>query len=230
MSQHYVRQIERLKRMILTLGGYVEQSVEEAIRAIEERDVDLARQVIDNDRRIDLLEIDVEEECLHTLALYQPVASDLRFVISVIKINRDLERIGDLAVNVAEQAIYLASEPRLPSGFDLAGESSRVRTMLKRSLDAMVNGDPQLAEQVRQSDDEVDAIHRGSYHVILEQLQRNPEDSRRLIDLLNVSKHLERIADHTVNIAEEVIYITRGRITRHDKEKEALQAEKRTSA
>jgi phosphate transport system protein len=223
MSKHFIRQIEKLKRMILTLGGFVEQSVEQAIRAIEDRDVDLARAVIDNDTRIDILEVDIEEECLHTLALYNPVASDMRFVVSIVKINRDLERIGDLAVNLAEQAIFLADEPRFePAPFDLGEECSRVRSMLKRSLDALVNHDAELAKRVRDEDDAVDAIHRGMYQKVEDAIRQNPDDVARLIDLLNVSRHLEHIADLAVSISEDVVYMVKGDILRHDsREQEA---------
>ena len=218
MTKHFVRQIDKLKEMILSLGGLVERSVENAIRAIEDRDPALARRVIDGDRAIDLMEIDVEEECLHTLALYQPVAADLRFVVSIVKINNDLERIADLAVNLAEQAVFLADEPTADGiPFDLAGESRRVRSMLKHSLDALVNGDLKLAEAVREADSEVDQIHRDMYWQVEKAIHDNPADAARLIHLLNVSRQLERIADHTVNIAEDVIYMARGEILRHSK-------------
>ena len=219
MSRHFLRQLEKLKRILLSLGGLVEESVEDAIRAIESNDVDLARNVIENDSRIDALEVEVEEECLHTLALYQPVASDLRFVASVIKINKDLERIGDLAGNLAREATYPSNEPRGPlAAYDLAGESTRVRMMLKKSLDALVNNDCNLAEEVRAADDEVDELHRAAFVQVRDELQRHPEHAAGLLDLLNVSKQLERIADHTVSIADDVIYMCKGAITRHERD------------
>jgi phosphate transport system protein len=162
------------------------------------------------------MEVEVEEECLHTLALYNPVASDVRYVVAVLTINKDLERIGDLATNLAEEAIYLADEPPVQqSPFDLMGEGRRVRQMLKDCLDALVNRDAPLARRVLKSDDEVDAIHRAMYNKVKEAIRQNPLESGRFIELLNASRQLERIADHAVNIAEDVIYVVEGRIVRH---------------
>lgn len=218
MSLHLVRQIDKLKKMILSQGAMVEESVEGAIRAVDTRDTELADRVIQSDAKIDLMDIDIEEECLHTLALYQPLATDLRFVASVMKINKDLERIADLAVNLAEQAKFLARLPRIDTvPFDLMGETRRVRSMLKHSLDALVNIDPEMAEWVRKTDVEVDGIHRQMYKQVEEAIRQRPEDLEPLINLLNVSRQLERIADHTVNIAEDVIYMARGEILRHSR-------------
>jgi phosphate transport system protein len=216
MTKHFERQIERLNELLLVLGGMVEKSVDDAILAIESRDVDLARKVIDGDTEIDQMEVEVEEECLHTLALYNPVASDVRYVVAVLTINKDLERIGDLATNLAEEAIYLADEPPVQqSPFDLMGEGRRVRQMLKDCLDALVNRDASLARRVLKSDDEVDEIHRAMYNKVKEAIRQNPLESGRFIELLNASRQLERIADHAVNIAEDVIYVVEGRIVRH---------------
>ena len=216
MTKHFERQIGRLKEMLLTLGGMVEKSVDEALRAIESRNVELARQVIRNDNDIDAMEVEVEEECLHTLALYNPVASDVRYVVAVLTINKDLERIGDLATSLAEEAIFLADEPPIHQApFDLLGEGQRVRTMLKNCLDALVNRDANLARQVLKADDEVDRIHREMYRTVKEAIRQNPLETGRFIELLNTSRQLERIADHAVNIAEDVIYVVEGRIVRH---------------
>lgn len=216
MSKHFLRQIDRLKDMILQLGDDVEQSVDNAIRAFNERDKELARKVIEHDRQVDLMEIEMEEECLHTLALHQPVALDLRFVVSMVKINSDLERIADLAVNIAEQALFFAREPHFDDiPFDFEGETQRVRSMVRLALESLVNNDVEAAQKVREMDDEVDVIHRDMYHQIEDAIRRNPEDVNRLINLLVVSRQLERIADHAVNIAEDVIYMAQGEILRH---------------
>jgi phosphate transport system protein len=217
MTRHFDRQIHRLKRMILELGSLVETALECAIRSIEERDAAVAQGVIDRDREIDLKEVEIGEECLHTLALYQPVASDLRYIGSVLTINKDLERIGDLAVNMAEQAIPLADQPPLVEvPFDLSAESQRVFQMLKHSLDALIHFDPELAETVIIADDEVDEIHREVCKNVEDEIRRNPEDVRRMIEVLTISRQLERIADHAVNIAEDVVYMVRGEIYRHN--------------
>ena len=219
MAQHQQRQIDKLKKMILSLGGLAEESVEGAIRAVETRDTELAAKIIEGDAQIDLLEIDIEEECLHTLALYQPVAFDLRYVVSVLKINSELERIADLAVNIAEQACFLAMETPIDLvPFNLIGEMRKVRSMLQRSLDSLVEIDTEMAESVRSSDDEVDEVHRKMYIHVEEAIRRTPDRAATLINLLNVSRHLERIGDHTVNIAEDVIYMARGHILRHSRE------------
>lgn len=216
MSVHLQRQFERLKKSILTLGTVVEESVEKSLRSIESRDGDLALEVIEGDERIDLMEVDVEEECLHTLALHQPVAFDLRFVIATLKINSDLERIGDLAANNGEQARMLASESTVVSApFDLRQMGRTVRDMLKKSLDALVNVDPELAEEVCTLDAQVDRLHRESYDLVAEAMRQNPHQIEQMIQMLSISRRLERMADHCVNIAQDVLYMARGDIARH---------------
>ncbi|MFW6038981.1 MAG: phosphate signaling complex protein PhoU [bacterium] len=218
MPLHLQRQIDQLKRMILTLGGQVEAAVQKAIQAVEARDVDLAREVVKGDTEIDMSEVRIEEECLHTLALDQPVACDLRYVIAVLKINSELERIADRAVNIAEQAVALASEPFVESvPYDLEGMTQHVRRMLMESLDALVNIDPALAERVRSKDDKVDAIHRNMYEAVEKAIREDVSQVEQLIHLLSVSRNLERMADHCVNIAEDVIYMAEGDIRRHSR-------------
>jgi len=217
MAVHLEREIEALKKKILTLSAFVEENVRTAVNAVEERDADLATKVIDDDLMIDRMEVEVEEDCLKILALYQPVAIDLRFVIAVIKINNDLERIGDLAVNIAERAVYLAGQTRTGIPFDFADMSAKTQAMLKGSLDALVNMDASLARDVCASDDEVDDIHRQMYSQIEESIRRDPDRAEALIDLLGVSHNLERIADLATNIAEDVIYMIHGEIIRHTK-------------
>lgn len=218
MTVHLQRQFDRLKQLILSLGALVEESFEGAIRAVQLRDPVLAKQIVEADNRIDLMEIDVEEECLHTLALYQPVAFDLRFVVAVLKINNDLERIADLAVNIAQQAELLSHHPRIePLPFDLTGMTRKVQWMVKSSLDALVNTDTGLAQQVRDTDDHVDAIHRAMYRSLPAEMEKHPDKIEPLLQLLSVSRQLERIADHAVNIAEDVIYMAQGDILRHSR-------------
>ncbi len=218
MSMHLQRQTDRLKKVILSLSALVEEASEGAIRAVQLRDVPLAKQIIAADDQIDLMEIDVEEECLHTLALYQPVAFDLRFVVAVLKINNDLERIADLAVNVAEQAIFLAGETdREAPPFDLAEMTRLVQWMIKSSLDALVNIDTGLAQEVRKTDDQVDALHGKAYAAIEQGMKESPARVACLIHYLSISRQLERMADHAVNIAEDVLYMARGDILRHNR-------------
>ena len=218
MPAHLQKEIEHLKKRILNLGDKVEAAVRDAAIAIEQRNGGLASQIIKNDVEIDQQEVEVEEECLKTLALHQPVANDLRFIIAVLKINNDLERIGDLAVNIAQRAIFLAEQPKLDISFDFSGMAAVAKSMLKKSIDALVNLDIELAQQVRISDDTIDNMNRQMYLKVQKAILDNPGQIASLIQLLSVSRHLERIADHATNIAEDVIYMVEGRIIRHKTE------------
>ncbi len=215
MSVHLQREIEGLKRDLLSLCGLVEKQVSLAVRAIEERDVETARQVELGDAEIDQREVEVEEECLRVLALYQPVAIDLRLIVSALKINNDLERVGDLAVNIAHKAAALADEPVLDVPFDLGAMAEKTQAMLRDSLDALVNLDPDLAAEVCARDDEVDRMKHAIRVEAEKMIEADPRRTRALMRLLAVSRNLERIADCATNIAEDVIYMAEGRIIRH---------------
>jgi len=212
------REIEKLKKKILTLGAKVEESVQKAVRAIREKDADQARIIIEQDFDIDHMEVDVEEECLKILALYQPVATDLRFIVAVLKINNDLERIGDLAVNIAERAAFLATQTKIIYPLELDEMVQKTQSMLKRSLDALVNVDAGLAREVCADDDQVDAINRTMYNKVQDGIRAHPDQIEALIHFLSISRHLERIADHATNIGEDVIYMIEGEIVRHKTE------------
>ncbi len=218
MAKHLQREIENLKKKLLALGAKVETSVREATLSIENRDVSLARKIIANDIEIDNAEVDVEEDCLKILALYQPVAIDLRFIITVLKINNDLERIGDLSVNIAERAVYLASQAELNISAILIDMAHNAQSMLKKSLDALIARDADLAYEVCANDDVVDQMNRQMYLNVQDAIISDPEHISSLIHLLSASRHLERIADHTTNIAEDVIYMIQGQIIRHNSE------------
>jgi phosphate transport system protein len=215
MRIHLQREIENLKKDILTLGAMAEYSVREATLAIERRDEELAQSVIEKDLTIDQMEVEVEESCLKILALHQPVAIDLRFIVAALKINNDLERIGDLAVNIAERALFLATQPPVSISFDFVGMARKAQVMLKQSLDALVNLNPEAAREVCEHDDEIDAMNRQMYLMVQDAIGTYPEQVESLIHLLSASRHLERIADHATNIAEDVIYMIEGRIVRH---------------
>ena len=218
MTQHLRREIDNLKKRILYMGAEVEESVRKAVEALVMRDTQAAQHVIDADEPINHLEVEIEEDCLKILALHQPVAVDLRYVIAVLKINNDLERIGDLAVNIAERAVFLATRPPLDLPLDFRGMADAAQLMLKRSLDGLVESDTRIARQVRASDDEVDAMNSRMYEVIEGHLPDHPEHIPELIHLVSVSRHLERIADQATNIAEDVIYMVEGEIVRHQPE------------
>jgi phosphate transport system protein len=215
MTKHFHRELEKLKKRILTLGAMVEERVYMATKAIENNDSGLADKIIKSDYEIDEMEVDVEEECLKILALYQPVAVDLRFITAVIKINNDLERIADEAVNIARGVKYIAKGEKPHFDFDFYLMANKTEAMLKKSLDALVNLDVDLAFKVCLLDDEVDKFNGEAHRMVKDVIKDNPEHVEYFINLLLISRHLERIADHATNIAEEVIYLIEGEIVRH---------------
>jgi phosphate transport system protein len=215
MPIHLQREIENLKKQLLSLCAVVENQVQAAIQALLERNAELARDVERRDAEVDRREIEVEEECLKTLALYQPVAVDLRLIVAALKMNNDLERIGDLAVNIARKAAAFAAEPPMEIPFDVAGMWEKTQAMLRDSLDALVNMDVALARSVCVRDDEVDRMKHETRERIEELIRRDPERVRPLSRLSAVARNLERIADCATNIAEDVIYMAEGKIVRH---------------
>jgi len=215
MSKHLRRELEKVKKQTLALGALVEERVRMAIQSVDALDVDLAQKIIDSDWEVDEMEVDIEEDCLTILALYQPVAVDLRFLIATIKINKDLERVGDEAVNIAQRLRVMAKRSPMALVFDYSPMAEKVQTMLKMSLDALANLDVQLAFKVIAMDDEVDAGKDDAYDRIKQAIKKYPERVGYLINLLLVSRHLERLADHSTNISEEVIYLIEGDIVRH---------------
>jgi phosphate transport system protein len=208
-------ELERLKKKILSLGAMVEEAVRLAIKAMQTRDNDLACKIVNNDAVINQTEVEIEEDCLKILALHQPVAVDLRFIAAVIKINNDLERIGDEAVNIAERVQVITRRPPVPLAIDYSVMADKTETMLKMSLDALVSLDVDAAYKICIMDDDVDQLNRQFYDRIKAAVSEFPERAGSLINLLLIGRHLERIADHATNIAEEVIYMIEGEIPRH---------------
>ena len=215
MARHFQKELEKVKKMILSLGAMVEERVRQSWKAIETIDPAIATRIIKTDHEIDEMEVEIEEECLKIMALHQPVAIDLRFLIAVIKINNDLERIADEAVNIAERIATLDKYRTDKFFFDYEPMAGEVEEMLKLSLDALVNMDVDLAFKVVTMDDEVDEIHRQAYRMIREEMNAHPDQIIFLMNYYLISRHLERIADHATNIAEEVIYLIEGEIVRH---------------
>jgi phosphate transport system protein len=208
--------IEKLKKRVASLAALVEERFRMAVRSLETNDPWMAEQVIAGDLIIDHEEVDVEEECLKILALHQPVADDLRFLISILKMNNDLERIGDLAVNIAQHARSIASlNNRVAIPFEYFTMAEKAQEMLKKSLDSLVNMDVNLAYQVCAADDEVDKMKYAMQDRFSEEIRKNQNNIESSINLFLISRHLERIADHATNIAEDVIYMIAGRIHRH---------------
>lgn len=215
MSVHLQREIERLKKSVLSLCALVEEQAQIAVRALLDRDEEAAQEVQRRDIDIDQREVEVEEDCLKILALYQPVAADLRFIISALKINNDLERIGDLAANIAAKAASLAAKPPGDMPFDLSGMWVKTRDLLSDSLNALVNQDAALAHSVRERDQEIDRMKHEIRQRAEQLMQTHPDRVPPILKLLAVSRNLERIADHATNVAEDAIYLVEGRIVRH---------------
>ncbi|MEQ8822678.1 MAG: phosphate signaling complex protein PhoU [Sumerlaeia bacterium] len=215
MSTHLFREMQYLRKQILSQGTLVEEAIRKSIRSFHDTNAELGREVIEGDNDIDRAEIEIEEECLKILALHQPVASDLRFIVCCLKMNNDMERMGDLAVSIARRAVYLSKRPPVarPEEFHAMGEA--VMNMVKHSMDALINADDHLAEEICRADDEVDAMKRRIQNEVRATIELDPVQTRVYLKILSVPRHLERIADLATNIAEDVIYLTRGDIARH---------------
>jgi phosphate transport system protein len=215
MAIHLLRDLEHLKRQVLGVGALVEEASDKAIASLVDRRPALAEEVLNGDDRIDRKEVEVEEECLKILALHQPVAADLRFIITVLKVNNDLERMGDLAVNVAERAAFLATHEPLDARVDFPAMGELVRGMLRDALDALVRMDPDMARSVWSRDDQVDAANRRVRETLEGVMEADPTTVERALHTLSASRNLERFADHATNIAEDVLFMVLGEVARH---------------
>ena len=218
MSRHLETELEQLKRKLLSLSTIVEEVVQKSVDAVANHNEILAREVIRSDEIIDDREVELEEDCLKILALHQPVAIDLRFVILALKMNNDLERIGDLSVNMAERTLFLSKYKHVPVPFDFKKMADMTRSMLRDAIDSLIKMDAQIAHQVCTSDDEVDKINREMYVTAFRLVKEQPEHVEAFMNYISVSRHLERIADYATNIAEDVIYMIEGTIVRHSPE------------
>lgn len=217
MSLIFAHEVDKLKRQLLNLAGMVEESLRKSVTALFERNIAQAEEVIAADKNIDLEEVEIEENCLKCLALHQPVAVDLRFIVSVLKMNNDLERIGDLAVNIAKRTRLIIQEPetRIPEQVSLM--AAKCRTMLRDTLDSLVKSDSYLARTVMKADKEVDALNREVYDLMKTRLEKGSDSVASDIHILTIARFLERAADHATNISEDVVYLLEGRIIRHNK-------------
>jgi phosphate transport system protein len=214
-SKHYEQQLRLLKDKLLLMSHQAEQMIADAIRALTERRPSLADEVISRDDTIDQLELEIDTLCYQILALEQPVASDLRFIATALKIVRDLERIGDTAVNIAERARELIQEPELKKLVALPIMAEAAQRILKESLDAFVNSDPELAEKVVTDDQYVDDMYEQIFRELLTYMIEDTRNIARALKLIFIAKHLERVGDHSANIAEMVVFMVRGQDIRH---------------
>ncbi len=214
-STHYEKELQEVKNGLMYLGALTEKAIAAATRSLLERNSELARRVIFEDEQIDKIDIELEERCIRLLALRQPAARDLRFITTAIKVNGHLERIGDMAVNIAEKAILLNEEPQLKPYIDLPRMADITRDMIKKSLDSLVNEDRDLADQVRLQEEEVDGLLEQIFRELLTFMMEDPRTIHRAILIMQISKNLERIADHAKGIADMVIYLVTGQSVRH---------------
>ena len=215
MLRHFDEELAALKSKLLQMGALVEEQIREALRALVDRDEDLARKVIVNDRRVNTLDVEIDEACLELLALFKPAARDLRFITTAMKISTELERMSDLAENICERAIELNEEPQLKPYIDIPRMADKAMRMVWNSLDAFVKWDSELARKVLDDDDEVDEFTEQIFRELLSFMIENPQTIPRAMRLSFIAKYIERIADHATNIGELVVYMVEGRIIRH---------------
>ena len=215
-SVQYERELQEIKENLIYVGALVEQVIEKGIKALLERNSELARQVIAEDARIDKLDVEIEEKCIKLLALRQPAARDLRFITTAIKINGHLERIGDMAVNIAEKVIILNEEPLLKPYIDIPRMARIARRMIKESLDALVMEDVDLANKVRRDDEIVDNLNEQIFRELITFMMEDHRNIHRAMIVSQVSKNIERISDHAKGIADMVVYLITGKTVRHE--------------
>lgn len=215
MAIHLLRDLDALKKDLLTVGSLVEDATNKAILALVDRRVELAEAVLRSDREVDKREVRLEDACLKVLALHQPVAADLRFVVTVLKVNNDLERVGDLAGNIAERAISIAQDDPVAVPAEINTMTRKAQNMLRDSLNALVDQNTTLARQVLDEDETVDELHSKMYSIMAKRMVENPRQIDTEIQLLSVSRYLERIADLATNIAEDIVFLVDGDVIRH---------------
>ncbi|MDH4264866.1 MAG: phosphate signaling complex protein PhoU [Deltaproteobacteria bacterium] len=226
METHFQQELNKLKENLLKMAGLAEQAISNAVEALVQRNTSLAEKTIKEDEKINQMEIVIDEWCLKLLALHQPMAADLRFITSAMRINIELERIGDLAVNIAERVISLNQEPQLKPYIDIPRMAEITQAMVKDVLDAFVNGDTKLARAVCERDDQVDALNDQVFRELLTYMMADPKTITRAVHLIIVSRCLERIADHTTNIAEGIIFMVKALVIKHHADAKAEETKK----
>ncbi len=216
--RHFIEELDELQKKLLEMGGLVESGIHNSVLSLIDHNESLAQDVLRNEARINQMEIEVDDFAVGLMALYQPMARDLRFLTAAIKINADLERMGDLAVNIVERALSLMYQPPVKPLIDIPQMAKQVESMVRRSLDAFVKRDPELARAVLLSDDAVDELRDAIYRELIGFMERDSRTVSRAVDLMFVARNLERIADHSTNIAEDVLYLVQGVDVRHHAE------------
>ena len=215
IDRHYDEELQELRHLILEMGGFVEKQIADAMQALVERDTDFARLIIERDKTVNRMDVQIDDICLRLLALHQPTARDLRLITTALKITTDLERAGDMAENIAERAIELSREPQLKPFIDLPRMAAIAQGMLRQALDAFVREDAEMALVVCHQDDAVDSLTDQVLRELLTFMMEDPHTISRALRLIFVSKYIERLADHATNIAEMVIFMVKGKSIRH---------------
>ena len=223
--RHFEQELEKLKAKLLEMSALVESAVYRSVQGVVEKNEDLAQQVLRNEGRINQLEIEIDDMAISLLALQAPLAADLRLVTAAIKINNDLERMGDLSVSIAQSALALIREPLIRPLIDIPHIAGLAQGMVRKSLDAFVNRDAELARSVLASDDAVDNMRTASYHELMSFMETNPQQIPQALYLLSVVRNLERIADHATNVAEDVLFLVKGIDVRHHNEERTAMAQ-----
>jgi len=218
IMRHFEQELEELKGKLLEMSALVEAAVQRSVAAVAQKDRSAADQVFRDEARINALEMEIDEFAINLLATQQPLAADLRLVVAALKINTDLERMGDLSVSIAQRAVSLLSEPVIKPMVDIRHMSSLVESMVRKSLDAFVANDADMARSVLASDDAVDSLRTASYHELVSFMEKDPQNIPQALDLIGITRSLERIADHSTNIAEDVLFLVKGIDVRHHAE------------
>jgi phosphate transport system protein len=216
--RHLEQELEKLKAKLLEMSALVESAIYRSVQAVVEKNEELAQQVLHNEARVNQLEIEIDDTAISLLALQAPLATDLRLITAAIKINNDLERMGDLSVSTAQSALALVREPVIRPMIDIPLIAKLAQSMVRKALDAFVNRDPDMARSVLASDDAVDNMRTASFHELMSFMEKNPQQIPQALWLLSVIRNLERIADHATNIAEDVLFMVKGIDVRHHNE------------
>jgi len=215
MARHFELELDQLRTLLIRMGSLVEEQIDCAVRAISTSDVSLARLVMDRDTKVDEFDNSIDQHCMRIFALTQPVAIDLRLLMAALKINNELERIGDIAVNLAERVEPLAPYDEFVKTTALVAMATAAREMVKNAIDSFVNNDPGLAKAILRADDTIDNYDRETFNLMIKKMKESPENIEPASHMMIVSRHVERLADHATNIAEDVIFLVNAKIIKH---------------
>lgn len=215
MTRHFEIELEQLRTMLIKMGSLVEEQIELGVKALTEADLSVARFVMERDKKIDEFDNAIDQQCMRIFALTQPVAIDLRLLMAGLKINNELERIGDIAVNLAERVEPLREHQQLVRSTPLKKMAEAAKEMVKSAIDAFVNNDPGLAKQVLESDDFVDGLDKAIFQAMVQEMKKSAELIEPAAHIMILSRHIERLADHATNIAEDVIFLVNAKIIKH---------------